>query len=130
MPDAGLFGLVGLSPWLLPNIDSAAGIQACGRPFDLAIDGRRTDCNVGARDALDAPSYLTPGVFVECRRSIRCRTRMLDAVHRGAGPVPPQDRRRFYTIIGEWLDACPLVTNRSLSDAIQAAQRQLLRTRA
>jgi hypothetical protein len=52
---------------------------------------------------------------------------MLDAVHAGAAPIPMRDRPRYYNVISAWLDACPLLTNAGLRDAIRSAQRELLR---
>jgi hypothetical protein len=52
---------------------------------------------------------------------------MLEAVHSGAVPVPMRDRTRYYGVISAWLDACPLLTNAGLMDAIRSAQREVLR---
>jgi hypothetical protein len=48
-------------------------------------------------------------------------------VHQGATPISQQERGRYYTMIGKWLDQCPLLTPRALADAIRLAQAELLR---
>jgi hypothetical protein len=52
---------------------------------------------------------------------------MLERVRSGAAPVAPRDRRRYYDLVSASLGKCPLLTNAALMDAIQAAQRELLR---
>ena len=52
---------------------------------------------------------------------------MLEIIRNGAAPVPPRDRRRYYDLISASLSKRPLLTNAALIDAIQAAQRELLR---
>jgi hypothetical protein len=38
-----------------------------------------------------------------------------------------REREQYYGLIARWLDACPLLTNAGLRDAIRSAQRELLR---
>jgi hypothetical protein len=51
----------------------------------------------------------------------------LSAIHAGAGPIPRPDQRAYYNLVSAWLDHCPMLTPVTLRDAIQSAQRELLR---
>ena len=59
--------------------------------------------------------------------NVALTSEMLELVRGGAAPVAPRDRRRYYDLISASLSKRPLLTNAALIDAIQAAQRELLR---
>jgi hypothetical protein len=59
--------------------------------------------------------------------NVALTSEMLELVRKGAAPVPPRDRRRYYDLVSASLRRCPLLTNAALMDAIRAAQRELLR---
>jgi hypothetical protein len=136
----------GFSPWALADgaLDAAppgfwpgtesrrpSGLERApgetGNPGSRArlVIGEVTVTGIGATSCgMTAPSLPLPGARM---KPADLDDQMLEAVHSGASPIPMRDRPRYYNVISAWLDACPLLTNAGLRDAIRSAQRELLR---